>query len=814
MLQNWLKVAFANYKKNWLATVINITGLTIALSVFVLVTLFWNSEASYESWVPNKERTFVVEHGRNKNDKDDFMGFMSVSNVALANVARNIAEVEAAMSYSTDRNVLLSNNVKTITVEKPYVAENNFFDFFPLPLLQGSYHNCLKDENTIAVSENVANQLFGNTNVIGKHLSSKSMGRNFIIGAVYKFPETKTAIMPDMVIPYTKNEYMDMQNNYNSYNSMLMLRLKNIKDIPTVCHKIKIGYYDNLAIPNMLKYEKGKTAAQLRKTSVVELLRIDKTNLKGKTEWLMFNENKVDVKLLYILGGLTLLLLILSIVNYINLNTSIAIKRAKESGVRKALGATKKQIVKQLIIETTIICVSAFILSIILSHVLLPHMSQVLNFALPTHTSWLFYLAMLCITLVIAIICGIIPAFYIGNFKAVEVLKGNYAKSKSSTWIRRTILILQLTISSFFITCGIITYKQVSYLINKNLGFKGEQVVIVTYADFSNTSPQKYNLAGNLFKKIQGVKYISTADMAPGVRTTNMNKATFENKHFETYYSRIDYDYFNILNIKLLSGRYLSPKISADTISNCIVNNSFIKEMHLTPEQAVGKTITQNNTNFMIVGVVNDFHFKGFDEKIKPTIFYNYLYLKSKGITPHVFRFLVKIYADNIPNTIKQMEKTWTADIEKDYPLQYEFVDKQFSKYFEKSQRQLNIFFTLTIAVLLVSLLGLFALSSFMIQQRLREVAIRKTLGAESKELIFKLTKNYLILAATGVLISIPFAYYFMNKWLSGFAYRIDMPWLPYMLSFILLLALTFAVVSIKARAATKVKVIKWLKYE
>ena len=811
MLQNWLKVAFANYKKNWLATVINITGLTIALSVFVLVTLFWNSEASYESWVPNKEYIYMVEHADSKGKKG--FDYWSSCNVKMADVARHIPQVQESTSYKLWGEVFLSTNDKTIYVKEDfYIAENNFFKFIAFPLVYGNYNSCLKDENTIAISENISAQLFGKQNPVGKELFSKTLERRFIIGAVYKLPNTKTNLRPAIVIPYTKAEYLAELEQPTSFSSRLFLKIQP-KDKDIVAKKLKVEFYDKIVIPRSLKYKKEKTFNELRDNSDVQLVNINRVNLHSKSKYAL-SGTPSDYKLILTIFSLGLLLLLLSIVNFINLNTAIAIKRAKESGLRKALGGTRIQIIRQLLLETFILCLVSFILSLIVSSLLLTYMSGVLKMALPSRTPVTFYLLLFAIIVAISFVCGIIPAYYISRFKAVDVLKGNYGKSKSSAWIRRVILTLQLSISSFFIICGIITYRQVNYMITKDLGFKGDQTVLMRFSSFRNATYNNYLLINDLFGKIEEFQDIAACNMSPAGESYMFNTCKFENKTIESYFNKVGYDYFKILKINLVAGRYLSPQYASDTISNCLINEAFAREFYITPDKIIGKSIIiDDNKTFTIVGVVKDFHFSGFDEKIKPTVFYSFL-SDNRGKAPHVYRFLVKISKENIPQTIKKMEKIWTTSIEPGEPMTYEFVDKTFAKYFEDSQRQMKMFFIMTIAVLLVSLLGLFALSSFMMQQRLREVAIRKTLGADNKKLIYKLTQNYLIMTTIGVIISIPFAYYFMNKWLSGFAYRIDMPWMPYVLSFILLLALTFAVVSIKARAATKVKVIKWLKYE
>ncbi|MDR6130998.1 ABC-type antimicrobial peptide transport system permease subunit [Chryseobacterium sp. SORGH_AS1175] len=276
----------------------------------------------------------------------------------------------------------------------------------------------------------------------------------------------------------------------------------------------------------------------------------------------------------------------------------------------------------------------------------------------------------------------------------------------------------------------------------------------------------------------------------------------------------MDYNYLQFMNIKLKKGRWLNPKLASDTINNVLVNESFVKQFGWTDEQAFKNEFRPgfDDKPYKIVGIVKDFNVKSLKSAVEPMIFFHYRATSWKRY--NVYNIQLKLKPDDIDGTVKRIKTYWQNNVEPGYPFDSYFVDKQFAKTFEKYQKQQTLFTILNAMVLMVALLGLFALSSLMIEQKLKDVAIRKTLGASDGTLVFGLTKQFLWITLIAVLISIPISYYLMNEWLKDFAYRIDMPVFPFVLSLILLLILTFAVVSIKAYKATKVNLVKYLKYE
>lgn len=449
----------------------------------------------------------------------------------------------------------------------------------------------------------------------------------------------------------------------------------------------------------------------------------------------------------------------------------------------------------------------------------LPSYNKFLNKEIRLNDFRLFlYTGLLLI--VFSLISGLIPALYLSNFKPINTLKGNFARSKSGVFLRNSILTLQLIISSFFIICSLIIHTQVKYMMNKDLGFKGDQAIQINFKKGNwenNFNVNKYRRLKIELSKIPGVTDVTGSVNSLGSGTANasiVKLSTDTTKTVQTMLGGIDENFLNFYNVKFLSGRDLDWKKASDTINGAVVNETFAGRLGYNTKTALGKeffTGWDGKKKYKILGVVKDINYAGVEQSVMPIVYFNY---DRNWIKNNMQNVQIKISKNDINGTLERIKEFWMTKAEPGYPFDYEFVDKQFAKTFEKFQKQQTLFTTLNIVVLVIALLGLFALSSLLIEQKLKDVAIKKTLGADEKTIVWDLTKRFLLICVIAVFISIPFGYYAMNEWLKDFAYRIDMPIWPYVLSLFLLLILTFLVVSFKAYRATKINLVKYLKYE
>lgn len=812
MIKNWLKIAFINYRKNWLSTIINILGLSVGLCVFLLIYIHWQDERLYEQHNPNKDNIYLVE---NKNG--DF-GTMVVSSFPELSVSKEkFSEIE---DY-TIANIWGGYKVRLMAGDKSAFvtscrASDSVFDFFPFENVAGSFKNAISDKSKIALSEETAKLLFGDEykNCVGKTVSlDEPNAKPFVITAVYKNPEVNSVFKAGFIM---RNQGLEGNGNANTqwtnYSYVGYFKLKQGTDVKNLEKKL-----------SALMAEQEKIAAEgwgekydTTKKAEVSLTPISKMKLDAKSEGV----SKGDKRSIMILLSLSALILLLSGINLINLKTAQASQRAKEVGVRKVVGSTRSKLILQFLLETFIICFVAYIIAFAMVEFFLPGYNKFLNKEIKLNDPNLFvYTGLLLI--VFSLIIGLIPALYLSNFKPINTLKGNFARSKNGVWLRNSILTLQLIISSFFIICSLIIHLQVSYMTSKDLGFKGDQVIHIQFkkTDWQNDfNSKKYIRLKNEVSKIAGVEDITGSVNTIGwgmSNTSSVKNALDTTKSIpNVIVGAIEYNYFKFYKMRFASGRDIDVRFASDTINGTIANESFIKKMGWNKDQAIGKEVYpgwEEKKKYKIIGVIKDFYINGVDKPVEPMLFFNYDRNWAKN---NMGNLQIKLSKDDINGTLERIKEFWLTKAEPGYPYEFQFIDKQFAKTFEKFQKQQTLFTILNIVVLVIALLGLFALSSLLIEQKLKDVAIKKTLGADERTIVWDLTKRFLLICVIAVAISFPFGYYAMNEWLKDFAYRIDMPVWPYAVSMILLLILTFVVVSFKAYRATQINLVKYLKYE
>ncbi len=783
-------------------------GLNVGLCVFLLIFIHWQDEKSYEQWVPNKENIYFVE-----NHISSFGDLSQSSYPELYVSSKNFKEIEdftIANIWSYYKTKLVAGNNSSYSTTGQ--VSNSFFKFFPFTAVAGSTNNALKDKTQIALSVQTAKQLFGDDykNCIGKTVKADQNGNLYTVSLVYQLPEENSVFKCDYMI----KENQELQNDqWLSYSFFGLFKLKPGTDVKKLEEKLTKQQQHHEAI---LSKKWGNKIDEKNKTEVY-LTPISDIKLDAKGEGI----SKGDKKSIMILLGLSALILALSGINLINLKTAQASQRAKEVGVRKAIGSSKPKIIFQFLLENLIICLAAYIVAFAMVEFLLPTYNQFLSKEIKLNDPNIFIFTGLFL-FVFSMISGLIPAIYLSNFKPINTLKGNFARSKSGVLLRNFILTFQLVISSFFIICSLVIHSQVDFMMKKDLGFNGNQVIQV---DFKKTNyhekdydVKKYELLRNEVRKIKGVVDVtgSVQSLGMGLRNASNTKYALDTTKIvdNVAVGGIEENYFKFYDIKILQGKDLDWKKASDTASGAVVNETFVRKIGWNIREAIGKEILpgwEDKKKYKILGVAKDFYYGGVDKPIDAAVFYNY---KRNWAKNNMVNLQIKIDKNDIAGTLERIKEFWITKAEPGYPYDFEFVDKQFAKTYEKFQKQQTLFTTLNIVVLVIALLGLFALSSLLIEQKLKDVAIKKTLGADERTIVWDLTKKFLLICVVAVLISMPFGYYAMNEWLKDFAYRIDMPVFPFVLSLILLLLMTFAVVSIKAYQATKVNLVKYLKYE
>ena len=811
MIFNWFKIFIYHLKQSKLFSFLNVLGLSIGIAGVIFAILYWNNENAYDQWNPEKENVYQVLNKIGMTGDTWATSSIPFGETCKATIPEiesiaflNIWYSEAPIKYKDQK----------VMDKKIMGADNGFFDVFPFPILKGAKTNILKENNSVAMSEEAAKLLFKDEDPIGKSVSYES--KTYIVKSIYRLMKP-SSIEPNFVFGGVRRE--QDKDSWGNFNYGLMVKIKKGADPVAVLKKMQNVDFVNRTLKDAK--ESGMTVAQHIKeygqtTVILDQLKTARLYGTKSSSGRNFPEGRGNLQLLYIMVGLSILILVLSLVNYINLATASAIKRAKEVGVRKIVGATKKQIIAQFIFETAIIVILAIIFALAIVELSLPYYNNFLKKTL-TMNGGEFYLQLIFIFGLVIVLAGIFPAVYISNFETLKVLKGNFSRSKSGIWVRNSMLIFQFGIAAFFIIGALIVNSQVNYMMNKDLGFSGDQIIRIPYSlpDF-RTKTDKYQTAKQEISKITGVQGVTTFAGSFGNSTNSSSGFTHNGIFVQPRNVEMDFGFLEMMKIKIVKGRDLSPQFASDTIDNWLINETLAKKLNLkNPINTIitsgwGRGNDNENMKFKIVGVVKDFHITGLQDKVPPMIFINLKTLKWNNFD----NIYVKVSPNNLSETLAGLKAYWEKNVNPDYPFDYEFVNKGFAKTYEEQVKQKDVFFILNLVVIIIAIFGLFALASFSMERRLKEIAIRKTLGAETDILLKELSKQYVIFCLMGFLIGIVPAYILLQKWLENFAFRIGVSVVPFTIAFISLLILTLLIVSAKAYQVTKIDILKYLKYE
>nr|WP_315170818.1 ABC transporter permease [uncultured Flavobacterium sp.] len=808
MLKNWTNIFLYHIKNNKLFTILNVLGLSIGIAGLIFAILYWNDEHSYDAWNPEKEKVFKVFSDLGKE-------VIWTSNPAtLETYLKKDSRIESFVYHDWYQAETFKYNGKVHTISKSFNTQNDFFKLFPFENKLGTITTALSKENSVAMNENTATLLFGKENPIGKQILYGT--KLLTVTCVYNVPGN-SSVNPAIVINQMKERLLEEKDNWGAFNQSLMIKLKDPKDKEAITKKINDLYYSHKAVREAK--EEGMTIDEyVEKYGVIKTILNPLSTLRLHAVAPGAPEGKGNYQFLLIMVGLSILILLLSIVNYVNLATANAIKRAKEVGVRKIIGASKMDIIKQFIFETVVITLFSILLSLVIVELSLPYYNEFLGKKLVIFGDQ-FYLQLLLIFVIVIVVAGVFPAVYVSNFEALKVLKGNFGRSKSGIWLRNGMLIFQFSIASFFIIGSYIVYQQVNYLSNKDLGFKGDQVGTV-YWNKSNLAVNgivtntiiynRYKTLKTELENIEGVQKVSTGTFRFGGGNDSSSSFSYNGNSIQAQNMAVDYDMLSVMQIKIVKGRDLSEKLASDTINSILVNETALKMMN--EKNPLGKTIDWNEKKFKVIGVVKDFNLFSPQGKVPPMVFFH---LKTVDwLIENISDLYVKIDSEKSEKTISNLENFWKKKVVAEFPFEFNFVDKTFARTFEAYVKQKNLFSLLNVVVILIALFGLFALASYSIERRMKEIAIRKTLGAETNVLLKELSKQYIIHCILGFLLALFPVYYLLNMWLENFAFRIAISIIPFILGFFVLMSLTLIVVLSKAYGATKVAVLKYLKYE
>lgn len=782
------KIAFRNLWKNRGITAINVGGLAIALAAFILVALYVQFETTFDHDVKNYDRIYLV--GRSSSTfktnytpppltkliSDNFPEVASVGKMKggffefplNTDHGRFYSSKSVQMDYELAKmfNVIPYGSLQKPEDKDMYLPKNAMLELFP------------GDES------NEPKQVI---------MGPKEGGAIRIVKGVVDGDRSHSNIQFDLLV-IGNDLGKDEDYGYNNYNTYV--QLKEGADPSLFAQKLNNLYRTELA-----KGDENPDMAYINSVQVF-LDPLKQLHLRSTAG------NDAGFKIVVAISALGLLILLIACINFTNLSIVQATRRAKEVGVKKVMGAYRFQLTLQFLTEIFMQCAFATVFGLILAELVLPKFNTMFHVNLQiwtNHSALIWQLPLLLV--LITFIAGAYPAMVLSGFKPATVLKGNFQTSKQSHLLRNGLLVAQFSIAVIFITGLMIINSQLNYMRTQDVGFNPEQVVsIKNMAIFSD--PAKFAPVRERILKVDGVSSVTASNAIPDGSKMGSNRYTIDGNDQTISFVDVDFDYFETLGIKVAAGRTFSPTFKTDTSSAAILNETAVAKFNL--KNPIGKTIRGCNIAYTIVGVVKDFKSQGFEKTVEPTI-----YTINNPCGNLKTSLMIKAQASKMASVLSTLKSEWSQINKLDgEDFRYDFLDQLYGKLFEKQEQLQSIFFAATVLTIFIALLGLFAFAKYVTSGRTKEIAVRKVLGATDFQLFKLLNTSFFSLVLLANLLSLPIAFVLTKKWLETFAYRIEMPILPYFLSILITLVLTVITVSLQARNAVKLNPVNALKYE
>jgi len=654
--------------------------------------------------------------------------------------------------------------------------------------------------NSMVLTEETATKLFGEENPIGKVVRYDDR-RDYIVKAVIKEPKGHAHFQFDMFVSRNTIRNVWMSNNNKTY-----VKLKEGADLVSFTAEMRRNFMKKIE-PDVQRFMQISVAEFLEAGNSFEyqIMPIKDIHLHSNKEWEI--EQNGNIMYVYVFIGIALLVIIIAGINFMNLSTARSGKRAKEVGVRKVSGASKKMLVTQFLIESLIQSFIALFLAFILVELFLPGFNNILEtelFLFNSHINQTIAFSLI-ITIFYGLFAGSYPAFFLSSFQPIAVLKGDLTKTKGGAMLRKILVIIQFTASTVLIIGMIIIFNQISFMQNKDVGFSGDQVIVVPIQ--TDQMVNNFRNYKNIFTKNSNVLSVSRASYFPG-DTPNQNVFALEGskEQMPLWNMEVDYDFFKTLGVEMESGRKFDREKESDSIPYYILNETAVRNLNI--KNPVGRRITRNIGGPVaygtIIGVVKDFHIEGFNSEIRPMIL---------TITNDTYFAAFKLANADMSATIDYIETEWNK-LEPTHPFRYTFLDQKFGRLLRQQENFGTMFLFLTILAIIISAMGLFGLASYTAEQRTKEIGVRKVLGASVPNIMKMLTTDFIKLVLISNIFAWPITYIIAKDWLSNFSYQIDMPILPYLFATVLALIIALITVSSQAYLAANSDPVDALKYE
>jgi putative ABC transport system permease protein len=789
MFNNYWKIAIRNLIKYKTYSFIHIAGLTIGIACLVLIFKYVQYELSFDQFNKNADRIYRIA------------GYdWAQTPVPLSTELRQFyPEIINTVQIRKVDKVLLSCDREKFYEEGVIFSDPSIFDVFTFPLIYGNPQTVLNDPYSVVISQDAAKKYFGIENPVGKVFTYDEK-YNFTISGIFKNIPDNSHINFDFVFSLKSadkvfyKDFFESRMNTVVYNYFLLNKNNNVPGLQSRITEFTKHYLGEEFF-KVTREGKWRIEYQMQPLTSIHL----HSDLGGEFE------SNGDITNVYIFSIIGLLILLIASINYMNLSTARHMIRLKEIGVRKVIGANRSHIIYQFISESVLLSFFSIFFAAIIIESITPWLVTILNkkdmFA---GNSFELILILTGIGLCTGLVSGLYPALFLSRFHPVQILSKTLLKSKKRLSHGNILITFQFVISSILIIATIIVSSQLSYIQNKKLGFNKEHIVVIPLHDKSTQA--KYKVIKDELLHQTGIVDISASSVTLGnLRRVRSFRWDGQNNNDDNtmYFISADQDFLKTYQIKIAEGRDFSESLSTDSSTGFLINEAAL--LKLGWKSTIGKNISTSKKQGKVIGIIKDFHFKSLHDKIQPLVIY---------YDPKAFEFLsVKIKSNNISAVLSTIQKRWKA-LFPGKPYEFNFIDEQWGKLYEKEQETKNLFSTFSGLSIFIACLGLFGLALFNIQNKTKEIGIRKVMGASILNVALILTKNFLILVLISNVIAWPTSYYFMNRWLQDFAYRIDISWWVFVLSGGIVLVIAVATVSLQAIKAATANPVENLRYE
>jgi putative ABC transport system permease protein len=805
MIRNYLKIAFRNLTKYKFISFINLFGLTIGLTCCLLISTFILHELSYDKYQPNADRVYRVTRTFYNLQNGSISLHLSTISPPFAPLLQNdFKEIEGLTRFVDYSPAPVKYGDKMINEKNIFFADEKFFDFFKANVLAGNPKKALTDPYCAMLTDEMAKKYFGNEEPMNKIIRI-NYGRyfDFKVTGIYKPFPSNTHFHPNILLSFsTMNDTLiygaeNLRTNWGNNDFFTFIRLpkgydprKLEKQFPAFLDRQMAGQYTTV------KPSQG-TSLSLQKLTDI--------HLRSHSDYEA--EENGDIKRVYIFSAIALFILLIACINYMNLSTARSTLRAKEIAIRKSVGAQRKEIMAQFLSESVLVTWLALLFAFALTWLLLPWLNKISaqNLDINILLKWKILGPILLVPFVVGTLSGLYPAIFMSSFQPVKVLKGFFKTGGGNVSFRKVLVTLQFAISIILIICTAIVFSQMRYMQNKSLGFDREHIVTLSYPSQLNDTYESFRTDLLLNSNIKNVGWstrIPSGRLLDNMGASMMSGDTLAPINADIKFVSADHEFISTYGIKVMAGRNFSKDFSTDT-SAFLINESAVKVLGFkNNEEVIGKDFGYGGRKGKLIGVFNDFHFESMHQKIAPMVLFVPRNARNYG------KISVKISGGNIPAAISYIGNTWKKFLP-ETPYEFTFLDENFDRLYKSEERQKTLFTTFACLAIFIACLGLFGLSAFAISQRIKEIGIRKVLGADVSTIVTLLSKDFLKLVGISAIIAFPVAWYFMNNWLQDFAYRISMPWWIFIIAgivaaFIALVTISFQ--AIKAAISNPVK--------